>query len=66
MNEEMEKLKKDLEDAKKSQAEGPKTPAPKKTFGMSRPSAATATPNRTPMTARKAEAKDPALTTPRK
>lgn len=65
MNEEMEKLKKDLEEAKKVQADGPKTPAPKKTFGISRPSAVTATPKRTPMTGR-SDKVDGKLTTPRK
>lgn len=54
LEEEMNKLKKDLEEAQKTQAAAaPKTPAPKKTFGISRPSTAmnngpTSTPKRTP------------------
>lgn len=40
MQEEMDTLKKDLEEAVKNQVSDPKTPAPKKTFGISRPSTA--------------------------
>ena len=38
VQEEMDKLKKDLEVAVKNQVSAPKTPAPKKVFGMVRPS----------------------------
>ena len=69
MNEEMTKLKQELDDAKKKQAEAPKTPAPKKTFGMSRPSAVTsstaATPKR-PVTSRLDRNEPTPTTTPRK
>jgi len=45
MQEEMDKLKKDLEVAVKSQVLAPKTPAPKKVFGISRPSTSMAAKN---------------------
>jgi hypothetical protein len=48
MQEEMELLKKALEEAKSSS--GPKTPAPKKTFGISRPSTVSKPANQTSAT----------------
>jgi hypothetical protein len=45
MQEEMDTLKKNLQEAVKNQAPVPKTPAPKKTFGISRPSTALASKN---------------------
>ena len=45
MQQEMDKLKKDLQEAVKNQATAPKTPNPKKVFGISRPSTALAPKN---------------------
>ena len=73
----MDNLKKDLEEAIKVKASAPLTPAPKKTFGISRPSTAVsskngaeATPKRnvttTPMTARGSKKEETNMSTPSK